>query len=261
MAAAKDHTEGEQQLWRRYLRNRTKKDRNELVRRFVPLVNQHAGRMVRRLPPHISYDEIRCAAFDGLVQAIETFNPSSGATFPTYCRQRLFGAVVDWMRTIDTQGRAIRTFEKKRDHVAHLLRSAHERTPAPHEVADQMGMSVQKFNRMTRISTMGQAIPFSTLESSRNQQAGEQRTLSIPDPQAGDPSYKISRSMLASYLARGLSKNEKAILVLYYYENLTMSEIGSVLSLSESRVSQIHQDVLERLRKTGGNKLREELAG
>ncbi len=261
MKAGRAHTEVEQKLWRRYLQDRTKKDRNALVQRYVPLVNQHAGRMARRLPPHISYDEIRCAAFDGLVQAIETYNPSGGATFPTYCRQRLFGAVVDWMRTIDTHGRAIRTFEKKRDQIAHMLRAAHERNPLPQEIADRMGMSVPKFNRMSRISSMGQAVPFSTLESSRDRNAAEQRALSIPDPQAHDPSNNISRSMLAAYLSRGLSKNEKAILVLYYYENLTMSEIGSVLSLSESRVSQIHQDVLDRLRKNGGNRLREELAG
>ncbi|GJM24597.1 MAG: hypothetical protein DHS20C16_10120 [Phycisphaerae bacterium] len=162
---------------------------------------------------------------------------------------------------MDTHGRAIRTFEKKRDHVSQLLRAAHERTPQPQEIADRMNMTTPKFNRMTRIAKMGQAIPFSTLESSRDQQGGEQRALSIPDAQAVDPSKSISRSMLASYLGRGLSKNEKAILVLYYYENLTMSEIGNVLSLSESRVSQIHQDILERLRKHGGDKLREELAG
>ncbi len=255
------HKDVEQKLWNKYLQRRCKKDRNELVRCYVPLVNQHAGRMARRLPPTISFDEIRCAAFDGLVQAIETYNPSGGATFPTYCRQRLFGAVVDWMRTVDTHGRAIRTFEKKREQVFQRLQAAKERTPQPQEIANKMGMTESKFARLSRITSMGQAVPFSTLETSRNQNASDQRALSIEDPQASDPSKNISRSMLAAYLGRGLSKNEKAILVLYYYENLTMSEIGNVLSLSESRVSQVHQEILSRLRKNGGSDLREELAG
>ncbi len=261
MAVGKANTDVDLKLWNKYLKRRSTKDRNELIRRYAPLVDQHAGRMARRLPPTVSFDEIRCAAFDGLVHAIETFNPKGGATFPTYCRQRLFGAVVDWMRTVDTHGRAIRTFEKRRDQVFQRLQAAQERTPQPQEIAKQMGMPVSKFTRMSRVSSMGQAVPFSTLESSRDKQAGEHRSLSIEDSHTADPSKNISRSLLAAYLGRGLSKNEKAILVLYYYEDLTMSEIGNILSLSESRVSQIHQDVLCRLRKNGGDKLREELAG
>lgn len=251
----------EQKLWKRYLQHRRIQDRNDLVKQYIPLVDQHAGRMANRLPPHITFDEVRCAAFDGLVQAIETFNPTGGATFPTYCRRRLFGAVVDWMRTVDTQGRAIRTFQKKRDYVSRLLRAEQERTPAPQEVADRLGMSVPKFNRMSRIATTGQTISFSTLESAHDQSGCASRAFAIPDPHAEDPSQGISRSMLAAYLSRGLSKNEKAILVLYYYESLTMSEIGAALDLSESRVSQIHHDILGRLRRSGGAQLREELAG
>jgi len=250
-----------QETWQRYLQHRRKRDRNELVRQYAPLVDQHSARMAKKLPVHISFDEIRCAAFDGLLQAIETFDPTCGASFQTFCRQRLFGAVVDWLRTVDTQGRALRTFEKKRNHISTQLRAECGHSPAPQEIASRMDMGVSKFNRLCRVSAAGQPIAFSTLESANESPGGAPRALTIHDRKAEDPSREISRSMLAAHLSRGLSRNEKAILVLYYYENLTMSEIGAALSLSESRVSQIHRDILDRLRRNGGTQLREELAG
>ncbi|MCH8852956.1 MAG: RNA polymerase sigma factor WhiG, partial [Planctomycetes bacterium] len=100
-------------LWTQYLKNRDVKTRNTIVETLSPLVYAHASRLTRRLPAQISYDEICSAAFDGLIEAVEAYDPSRQAKFETFCQQRITGAVMDWLRSLDAQSRTVRTFEKK----------------------------------------------------------------------------------------------------------------------------------------------------
>ena len=237
-------------LWTRYLKNRDVKTRNTIVETLSPLVYAHASRLTRRLPAQISYDEICSAAFDGLIEAVEAYDPSRQAKFETFCQQRITGAVMDWLRSLDAQSRTVRTFEKKRMIARELLDSELGRPPTSDEVSTRMGITLARFEHLSRLSQLGKEVHFSAMEpESDNSGRTSTRGWDTGDTRQVDPSAKVSREFLTEYITRGLTREERLVLILYYYEELTMAEIGLVLDLSESRVSQIHKDVLGRLRQ------------
>lgn len=261
-ARRKPAGDGVDRLWNRYFAARSVATRNNLVMHYASLVDAHAGRISRRLPNQVTEDEVRSAAFEGLIQAVEGFDPSHNTRFETFCQQRISGAVLDWLRSLDSQSRTIRTFEKQRSRVADILNSEIGGPPTPEEIAERMNLAPQRYERLSRISHMGRAVPFSTLDSDGNGRGdGINRPWEIGDMKAENPAATISREMLVSYITKGLTREERMVVVLYYYEELTMAEIGAVLDLSESRVSQIHKDILGRLRQRFGLDLAEELVG
>jgi len=249
-----------EKLWQRYLKNRKVELRNELVVRYAHLVHTHAARLSRKLPAQISYDEICSAAFDGLIEAVEAYDPEKKAKFETFCQQRIRGAVMDWLRSLDPQSRTVRTFEKRRLHVREMLDAESGREPTDAEVAARMGVTVARYDQLCRLSQLGKEVHFSAMEPSHDESTrGPSRVWEIGDDRRTDPALRVSREMLADHITRGLTREERLVLVLYYYEELTMAEIGLVLNLSESRVSQIHKDILQRLRQRFGASLCEEL--
>ena len=260
--AAQDGPAGIKRTWQRYFRHRRLDDRNTLVVHYAHVADSHAARLARRLPQQVTFDEIRCAAFDGLLQAVQAFDPRRSARFETFCHPRVAGAVMDWLRTLDPQSRAVRTFERKRARTAELLDRDKGYSPTPKEIAARMDMPLRRFKKLTRISQAGRQIHFSAMEAqARTNNGGATRAWDVHDPLATDPSRRIARQMLADYISRGLTRDERMTLILYYYEQLTMAEIGVALDLSESRVSQIHKDILTRLRARFGPLLAEELVG
>ncbi len=247
-------------LWTRYLKKRDVKVRNELVVRYSHLVHTHAARLSRKLPAQISYDEICSAAFDGLIEAVEAYDPKHKAKFETFCQQRISGAVMDWLRGLDPQSRTVRTFEKRRLSVRERLDAETGEPPTHAEVANRMGVTLARYDHLCRLSQLGKEVHFSAMEPQHDRNGrGPARSWDVGDKRTADPSDQLSREMLTEYITRGLSREERLVLVLYYYEELTMSEIGMVLKLSESRVSQIHKDILQRLRHRFGKNLCTEL--
>ncbi|MCP4594296.1 MAG: sigma-70 family RNA polymerase sigma factor [bacterium] len=248
-------------LWSRYLAHRRVKDRNALVENYVELVHNHAARLARRLSTQVSYDDICSAAFDGLIEAVEAYDPQHKAKFETFCQQRIFGAVMDWLRSLDPQSRTVRTFEKHRKRVREQLNAEHGRPASDSEIAERMDVDTRRYEELAQLSRKGKSIHFSAL-GVRDEQSGHGsgQTWDLPDPSPQDPSKGLRREMLTEHLTRGLTREERLTLVLYYYEELTMAEIGRVLNLSESRVSQMHKSVLARLRERFGSSLAEELA-
>lgn len=256
----KQSHDGVGKIWKRYLRTRSVELRNELVVHYSQLVHTHAGRLSRKLPAQISYDEICSAAFDGLIEAVEAYDPKHKAKFETFCQQRISGAVMDWLRSLDPQSRTVRTFEKRKVHAREMLDAEFGRPPSHSEVAQRMGVSLGRYDQLCRLSQLGKEIHFSAMEpQSERKTRGTGRSWDVGDPRQNDPAASISRSLLTDYITRGLSREERLVLVLYYYEDLTMAEIGLVLNLSESRVSQIHKEILARLRQRFGSSLSEEL--
>ena len=170
------------------------------------------------------------------------------------------GAVMDWLRSLDSQSRTVRTFEKKRMNAKELLDSELGRPPTSAEVAQRMNISISRYEHLARLSQLGKEVHFSAMEpeaDTRGRAAG--RGWDMGDPKQVDPASKVSREFLTDYITRGLTREERLVLILYYYEELTMAEIGLVLDLSESRVSQIHKEILQRLRHRFGTSLCEEL--
>ncbi|MGB4259923.1 MAG: sigma-70 family RNA polymerase sigma factor [Phycisphaerae bacterium] len=261
-AQQNDDSRAVQALWKKYLKTRDDQYRNALVEKYAPLVHIQAARLSRKLPAQIGYDEICSAGYDGLIEAVEGYDPSKKAKFETFCQQRIVGAVMDWLRSLDPQSRTVRTFEKKRMSVREMLYAQYGRPPMHDEIAREMGISQERYDQLSRISQLGREVHFSAMDprngSDSRGRSGE-RAWDIGDPHQTDPAAKLTRSMLTEYVTRGLSREERLVLVLYYFEELTMAEIGVVLALSESRVSQIHKDVIARLRNRFRDKHLEEL--
>ncbi len=248
-------------VWKRFLKTRKVADRNHLVVNYAHLVHAHAARLSRRLPAQITYDEICSAAFDGLIEAVEAYDPRHKAKFETFCQQRISGAVMDWLRSLDPQSRTVRTFEKRRLKAKEMLDTENSRPPTATEVANRMGVDVQRYEDLSRLSQLGKEVHFSAMESDDGARTrGPSRSWDVRDTHSVDPALSTSRQLLTEHISKGLAREERLILVLYYYEELTMAEIGTVLNLSESRVSQIHKDILQRLRQRFGSSLAEELA-
>lgn len=249
-------------LWKRYLDSRKDEHRNRLVERYASLVHIQAARLSRKLPSQISYDEICSAGYDGLIEAVESYNPARKAKFETFCQQRIIGAVMDWLRSLDPQSRTVRNFEKRRTNVREILDAELGRPPMHDEIAHRMGIDQDRYDQLMRISQLGREVHFSAMDprnGSDSRGRNGERAWDIGDTDQTDPSTKMARTMLTEFITRGLSREERLVLVLYYYEDLTMAEIGVVLDLSESRVSQIHKDVIGRLRTRFKGKIENEL--
>lgn len=248
------------QLWKRYLKTRAVEFRNKIVVYYSHLVHSHAARLSRKLPAQVSYDEICSAAFDGLIEAVEAYDPERKAKFETFCQQRISGAVMDWLRSLDPQSRTVRTFEKRRMLARETLGADMELSPSQHDLASRLDMSIDRYDFLSRLSQLGKEVHFSAMEPAGERHAqGSSHTWDIRDPRSEDPAVRVSRELLTDHLAKGLAREERLVLVLYYFEEMTMAEIGSVLNLSESRVSQIHKEILMRLRQRFAGTLSEEL--
>ncbi len=237
-------------MWIQYLRGRSIALRNKLVEHYRPLVHMQAARLALKLPAQISYDEICSAGYDGLLEAVEAYDPSHKAKFETFCQQRIHGAVMDWLRSLDGQSRTVRSFEKQRMLNKEVLNSDLGRPPSEAEIAARMGVTAERFTELSRLSRLGHEVHLSAVQSDEDgQPRGSPGGWDVHDSRAIDPSRRVAQQMLTDYITRGLNREERLVLVLYYTEGLTMAEIGLVLDLSESRVSQIHKDVLSRLRR------------
>ena len=247
-------------LWKTYLATRSVELRNQIVVHYSGLVHTHAARLSRRLPAQVSYDEICSAAFDGLIEAVEAYDPSRKAKFETFCQQRISGAVMDWLRSLDPQSRTVRTFEKKRLLVKEALGTNMEHSPTQAEMARRLDMSLERYDYLSRLSQLGKEVHFSAMEPPGDRRGdGTAHAWDIRDTRNEDPALSVARELLTEHLTKGLSREERLVLMLYYFEQMTMAEIGSVLDLSESRVSQIHKEILQRLRHRFGTAMTAEL--
>lgn len=237
-------------LWKKYLKDRATATRNKLIEHYRPLVHMLAARLAQKLPAQISYDEICSAGYDGLMEAVQAYDPCHKAKFETFCQQRIHGAVMDWLRTLDGQSRTVRSFEKQRMYKKELLDSSLGRPPTDQELAEKMGVSQSRYRELSRLSRLGHEVHLSAIQNDdEGHHRGSAGCWDVQDNAAVDPAQRVSRQMLTDYITRGLNREERLVLVLYYTEGLTMAEIGLVLDLSESRVSQIHKDVIGRLRR------------
>lgn len=223
--------------------------RNRLIEHYMPIVYQRADRIRRQLPPEIDRDDLVSAGSFGLMDAISVFDPTRGVKFETFCVSRVQGAIVDELRSIDWVPRKVRSKTTKLNEAYRVLEGQFGRRPSEEELAAFLELPVDEVHRtISQTSTVNiTSLDKSWSDSSGDNDISEMDILA--DKKGESPSDRVAKQELIRMCTKGLSKNERLIIILYYYEELTMKEIGATLGLSESRVSQIHSSIVERIKK------------
>jgi RNA polymerase sigma factor FliA len=239
-------------LWHRYKSNADDKARDELILAYSPLVKYVAGRMGTGLPAHVEEADLISYGLLGLIGALERFDPSRNIKFETYAISRIKGSIIDELRALDWVPRSVRSWARKVEKAVTKLENQLRRAPGDEEIAVELGVSVDEFQDiLTQIgcASIVALDEFWTVSGSGGDKVALLDT--IEDTASPDPSraYDIQavKEMLADAIKR-LPEREKIVIGLYYYEGLTLKEIGQVLGVTESRVSQLHTKAILRLK-------------
>jgi RNA polymerase sigma factor FliA len=239
-------------LWRRYKDDRDEKARERLVLAYAPLVKYVAGRMSSGLPSHVEESDLISYGLLGLISAIERFEPEREIKFETFAITRIKGSIIDELRSLDWVPRSVRTKAREIERMNAKLEHQLHRAPTDKEMAEGLEVTVEEFQEsLVRISNSS-VVALDELWTVSDS-SGDQVSLldTIQDPQAADPATEMDttemKDRLADAIAR-LPEREKLVVALYYYENLTLREIGEVLGVTESRVSQLHTKAVLRLK-------------
>jgi len=229
----------------------TTENREEVIIKYSPMIKYVANRIAMRLPPHIEVDDLISVGVLGLMDAITKYDSSRGAKFKTYAEFRVRGAILDELRSLDWVPRSIRQKASKVDKVVQGLQAKLRRTPEDEEVAQEMGLSLDQFHETLNET---KSIPIFSLEDlGIAKESGDQQSLldCLAGKADADPQTQVRLVELKEIIAKAidaLPEKERLMVSLYYYEELTMKEIGAVLDITESRVSQIHSKAVYRLR-------------
>jgi RNA polymerase sigma factor for flagellar operon FliA len=240
------------ELWRRYKDEGDEKARERLVLGYAPLVKYVAGKMSSGLPSHVEEADLISYGLLGLISAIERFEPERQIKFETFAITRIKGSIIDELRSLDWVPRSVRTKARQIEKANVKLEHELQRAPTDQEMADALGISVEEFQEsLVRIA--GSSMVALDELWSVSDASGDQVSLleTIQDSQAVDPAVEIDATEMGDRLSEAIARmpeREKLVVALYYYENLTLREIGEVLGVTESRVSQLHTKAVLRLR-------------
>ena len=235
-------------LWEEFRRTRDSEIRNRLVEKYLYIVKYVADRLSQRLPRSIPNEDIRSAASYGLIRAVENFDHRRGTRFESYCATRVRGAILDELRARDWVPRMIRNNTAKVNLVREGMRREMGREPTSDELAVGLDVSREKVETMIRESNFISMFSFSRCEEEAQRGEPDDRMLLYEDKNSEAPFERIFLKDLSDHLMKCLSHREKMVILLYYVEELSMKEIGKLLHISESRVSQIRTSSLGKLR-------------
>ena len=214
----------------------------------MPIVKYNGEKIRARFPNEVELDDLISSGYFGLMDAIESYDLNRGVKFETYCIQRIQGAMLDEIRNLDWVPRLIRSRASKLNDVMHKLEVRLGREPNNEEIAEVMQISVQEVEKLKKETQTVGLVSLSnkcTGDDEKDMNEGD----ILEDRRSEDPFDSLQRKDLIKLITKGLSQNERLILILYYYEEMTMKEIGATLDLSESRVSQMHTQMMKRLQK------------
>jgi RNA polymerase sigma factor for flagellar operon FliA len=243
------------QVWKDYVEQRERDKgseacrelRNTLLERYLSLVKHNAERIWKRLPDGVDLDDLISAGTFGLMDAIEHFDLTRGVKFETYCVPRIRGAMLDELRTMDWVPRLVRSKASRMEEARKGLEAQLGRPPAPHEMAEKLGISIEEYYKQVGESTAVSQVSLNKKWYETDSYKDVREIDILEDKKAEDPTSRIQNRDLMRLVTRGLNRNERLIIILYYYEEMTMKEIGATLDLSESRVSQMHSSIVARL--------------
>jgi len=239
-------------LWSRFKEDRDPSAREHLILNYSPLVKYVAGRLSANLPQTVDNADLISYGIFGLIDAIEKFDLDRGIKFETYAIARIKGAIIDELRAMDWVPRSVRTRARDIERAIITLEGRLTRSPDDAEVADELGISVKDLHDTFAKLSYTSVVSFEEMWAPGGDR-DDRTTLSsmIKDDRADDPVTLFEneevKDILASALER-LPERERTVVALYYYEGLTLKEIGQVLGVTESRVSQLHTKSVLRLR-------------
>lgn len=241
-------TEGERnKLWVEYSKNHSAEIREKIILEYAPLVKVVAGRLSMYLGYNVEYDDLVGYGIFGLIDAIDKFDYGKGIKFETYASLRIRGAVLDQIRKMDWIPRSLRQKQKKIDAAMTKLETELGRAPSDEELAKEIGISEEEF-----VNWQGQANISNVISLDEFVEAsGEKEVGSVGFSTFETPEEAIEREELKRLLAESLetlTEKEKYVILLYYYEEMTLKEISLILEVSESRVSQLHTKAIQKMR-------------
>ncbi|SFA77217.1 RNA polymerase, sigma 28 subunit, SigD/FliA/WhiG [Lentibacillus halodurans] len=241
-----------QSLWKRWLEDNDQSAANELIDNYMYLVSYHVERVSINLPSNVSKDDLKSFGMMGLFDALTKFQHSRELKFDTYASFRIRGAIIDGLRKEDWLPRSIREKAKKVEQASQELEQIYQRDPTSEEIAKKLQMSAEEVEELARDSLVANILSIEEKPNKENEHK-EGIGYTIPDQSSVQPDDHMLQSELKDELIesmQSLNQNEQMVVSLFYHEELTLTEIGHILELTTSRISQIHRKAIFKLRKS-----------
>ena len=240
----------ESKLWRLYKKDKLKAAKEELMLRYIPLVKHIVGKIIVKLPDHFEFDDLVNYGIIGLIDAIDKFDSDYGTKFSTYAVPRIKGNIYDELRRVDWVPQIIRRKSKILTKAYIQLQNKFNRTPTDEEIRKELALSKDEFSKLLSEVNIPENV---SLESFISPQDNDNLQLKdmISDSDEKKPEMVFEYNEMKKILAQAinkLSKQEKTVVSLYYYDDLTLTEIAEILDLTTARISQIHTKAIFRLR-------------
>ncbi|MGE5557394.1 MAG: RNA polymerase sigma factor WhiG [Bacillota bacterium] len=239
-------------MWESFKSNPNPEAKEKLILKYAPLVRYVAGRVAIGLPPNIEIDDLVSYGTFGLIDAIEKFDITRGIKFETYAISRIRGAILDGLRSSDWVPRSVRQKAKELERVCNELENKYGRSATDEEICSALKMNLKDFHQLLSEVSCTTLTSLDELWAIQGHDEDSVRVIDlVKNQESMDPSLQVELGEIKRILAGAIDKlteREKTVIALYYYEGLTLKEIGEVLDVSESRVSQIHTKAVLKLR-------------
>lgn len=232
-------------LWLDYKKYHTRELKEQLVKHYLPIVRYIAERVADRLPHNVQVEDLVSSGVFGLLEAIERFDLARGVKFESYCTRRVEGAMLDELRNMDWVPRITRQRVNKLESTYNRLMQDFERPPTDTELARAMSCSVRELDQLFK--DLNAATLYSVQKSAEDDESMIGMETMV-DKRSETPLAESAKKDMLEFIKKHLTTKERYILMLYYFDELTMKEMGLILGLSESRVSQIHAKMIAKLR-------------
>ena len=235
-------------IWKTYKRTRDENLRNTLIEHHMPLVRTIAERVLQTLPKSIDVDDLNSAGTFGLMDAINGFDLSRGIKFKTYCTTRIRGSILDELRSQDWVPRLVRLKAHRLERAIRALEGKLGRNPNQAEIAEELEISLEELQAHQAEANAKTMFSLSEKWDDSDDDNDMEKVEILADRKSTSPVDTIQQRDALDMITSSLTKKERLIVLMYYYEGLTMREIGEIMELTESRVCQIHSNVMARLK-------------